>query len=294
MKIHQDRSNNILQLLTVDSLLDTARKEVGLDDFGPMDFKDSLDILLRSFQQEANFTEAGAGMTYKNLIRRLTARLRYQDDLRTHPEILDEQVVSPIIILGLPRTGTSKLQRILSADPNSQRLEFWRAIFPAPLPNEKQGCPEGRIALAKEEEEAIARTFPDFMARHPMEATEPDEELHIMDMSFDSLLPWVFADMPTYFQHMDSCDGSRMYRELYGMLQYLQWQDGGARGRHWVLKTPVHLSNLSLLVRTFPDAKLVHCHRNPIDIIPSFASVISEARKIGCEAVDGLPEHKRT
>lgn len=275
-----------LSSATVSSLLADAKLETGLNDYGDLGFTKGLSILLSAFQQEAGLNETGEKINYDTIIRHLVNRLRYQRDLKNHPEIRDEEITAPLIILGLPRTGTSKLQRILSADPQAQRLEYWRTVFPAPLPNEAPGNPAARITMAKEQEAMLATAFPDFMARHPMEAQEPDEELHLMDMSFDSFLPWVFADMPSYYQHMNSCDAQPMYRELYAMLQYLQWQDGGAKGRWWVLKSPVHLSHLPLLMETFPNANIIHCHRAPVDVIPSFASLIAEGRKIGSKQVD--------
>lgn len=148
-----------LSSATVDSLLADATAETGLHDFGSLHFTTGLRILLTSFQQEAGLTEVGEHMQCGTIIRHLINRLRYQQDLKNHPEIYDEKIDAPFIILGLPRTGTSKLQRILSADPQAQRLEYWRTIYPAPLADEVPGNPTARIAMAKEQEVMVAATF---------------------------------------------------------------------------------------------------------------------------------------
>lgn len=273
---------------TVEGLLAAAKAETGLQDFGDMGFLKGLTVLTEALPKEANLNEVGKQMVYGGFIRLLCNRLRYQADLKKHPEILDEKIEAPIIILGLPRTGTSKLQRVMSSDPHVQRLEFWRTIFPAPFPDEEPGNPKARKEAALMVEDALSTNFPGWMARHPMEALEPDEELHIMDMSFDCMISWLFSRVPSFYQYMSDCDPTPTYDILYSMLQYLQWQDGGSRGRPWIMKSPVHLGDLPTLLNTFPDAVLVHCHRDPRKVIPSFASLIEEARKIGSDTVDPL------
>lgn len=273
---------------TVEGLLAAARAETGLEDFGDRGFLKGLTVLVDALPKEANLNAVGEQMVYGGFIRMLSNRLRYQADIKKHPEILQEKIVAPIIILGLPRTGTSKLQRVMSCDPKVQRLEFWRTIFPAPFPGEEPRNPKPRQDAALMVEEALSSHFPGWMARHPMEALEPDEELHIMDMSFDCMISWLFSRVPSFYQYMSGCDPAPTYHILHAMLQYLQWQDGGSRSRPWVMKSPVHLGDLPTLLKTFPDAVLVHCHRDPRKVIPSFASLIEEARKIGSDTVDPI------
>jgi len=273
---------------TAVGLLSAACAETGLDDFGDMHFVKGLIALTEALEKEAKLNAVGEQMVYGGCMRLLCNRLRYQADIKKHPEILDEKIEAPIIILGLPRTGTSKLQRVMSSDPSVQRLEFWKTIFPAPFPNEMFGNPQPRIDAALEFENALATGFPGWMARHPMEALEPDEELHIMDMSFECMISWLFSRVPSYYNYFSKADPRPTYNILHKMLQYLQWQDGGGRNRPWVMKSPVHLGNIPTLLETFPDAVLVHCHRDPRKIIPSFASLIEEGRKMGSDTVDPL------
>lgn len=271
---------------TVDGLLAAASAETGLDDYGDRHFVKGLSALVAALPREARLNAIGEQMVYGGIIRLLTNRLRYLEDLKRHPEIREERIVKPIVILGLPRTGTSKLQRVMSADPGVQRLELWRSLNPAPFPGELPGQPKARIEAGLSVEKTLATVFPGWMARHPMEALEPDEELHIMDMSHECMISWLFSRVPSYRDYFSKADPRPTYQLLRGILQYLQWQDGGGRGRPWIMKSPVHIGDLPTLLETFPDATVVHCHRDPRKVIPSFASLIEEARKMGSDHVD--------
>ena len=271
---------------TVDGLLAAAQSVAGLDDFGDRYFLKGLNALVNGLENEARLNEMGVQINFGGIINLLVNRLRYVRDVKQNPEILEEQIVQPIVILGLPRTGTTKLQRILSADPQVQSMLYWRTINPAPFPGEQPGNPAARIEAALAVEKMLAEQFPGWMARHPTEALEPDEELHLMQGSFECLISWLFARMPSYYNYISHCDQRPMYRHLYAQMQYLQWQDGGGRGRPWVMKTPVHTGSLDVLLETFPDAVLVHCHRDVQKILPSIASLIEQARRISSDHVD--------
>ncbi|MCB1666909.1 MAG: sulfotransferase [Porticoccaceae bacterium] len=271
---------------TVDGLLAAATAQAGLDDFGDRHFITGLSKFIESANDDAQLNPLGEQMVYGGILNLLINRLRYVQDIKDHPEILSEKIIKPIIILGLPRTGTSKLQRVLSADPEVQRMDYWRTINPAPFPDEEPGHPKGRIEAALAVEEMLSTQFPGWMARHPTEALEPDEELHLMHGSFECMVSWLFARTPSYYDYISHCDQRPMYQHLYQQMQYLQWQDGGARGRPWIMKSPVHIRSLDVVLETFPDAVLVHCHRDLQKVIPSFASLIVEARSIASDHVD--------
>src|SRR5690606_17726786 len=183
---------------TVDGLLAAAQSVAGLDDFGDRYFLKGLNVLVNGLEKEALLNEMGVQINFGGIINLLVNRLRYVRDVKQHPEILEEKIVQPIVILGLPRTGTTKLQRILSADPQVQSMLYWRTINPAPFPGEQPGNPAARIETALAVEKMLAEQFPGWMARHPTEALEPDEELHLMQGSFEGLVSWLFARMPSY------------------------------------------------------------------------------------------------
>jgi NAD(P)-dependent dehydrogenase (short-subunit alcohol dehydrogenase family) len=272
--------------LYAEDLLEAASLETGLTDYGDRSFVEGLTVFADALRTEAGLNRIGHMIVASDIVRMLTNRLRYQRDIGRHPEILDEKIVAPIVVTGLPRTGTSKLQRMMSADPGAQCLDVWRLLNPAPLPGEQPGVPQPRINAALAMEHQLATQFPDFMARHPTEACEPDEELLLMEMTFQSVVSSLRNRVPSFREFATARSPKPMYEFVKAMLQYLQWQDGGGRGRPWILKSPTHLGHIPLLLETFPDATVVHCHRDPRVIIPSFASLLDAGRRMGSADVD--------
>jgi len=264
-----------------DALMSAAVATTGLDDWGDdTGFIDSLDVLLGDMRNTADLNEIGVASQVQDVMRLLVNRLGFTRDVREHPEILDEEVVPPIVILGLPRTGTSKLQRTIASDPGIQRLEVWRLLNPAPMP----GDPQTRIAIG-EQFEAMLRQVPAFMAAHPMEAHEPDEDLWLMEMTFDAPVPSHRLHLPNHRQWIaDRQDTAYAYMRT--ALQYLQWQDGGGRDRPWVLKSPMHIGQVAILYDLFPDATFVQCHRDVYTVLGSYCSLIEVARAMNCDQVD--------
>ncbi|HKY89578.1 MAG TPA: sulfotransferase [Nevskiaceae bacterium] len=273
---------------TVDGLLAAARAATGLNDFGDPQFMTGLTRVVAGFRDEAQLTPLGEQMAFGGLLNMLVNRLRYVRDIGAHPEILSEKLLGPIVVLGLPRTGTTKLQRVLAADPQAQSLTYWRMMSPAPMPGEIPGDPRERIEAAKAAVDLLATQFPGFMARHPTEALQPDEEVLLMQGSFQCVVTWLFARMPSFYDFVMKTDPHPTYAYLRSQMQYLQWQDGGARGRHWILKSPCHTGVLDTLLDVFPDAILVHCHRDVRKLIPSIAGLVEEMRRIHSDPVDRL------
>lgn len=271
---------------TVPTILAAARAAAGLEDFGDPHFMTGLTKYVEGLGRDARLSVMGEQLAYGGIVNMLINRLRYVRDIQLHPEILDEQIVKPIVILGLPRTGTTKLQRVLSADPQAQPMTYWRMMNPAPFPDEVPGNPAERIAVAEGVVQMLADQFPGFMARHPTEARQPDEEVLLMQGSFECVVTWMFARVPKFYDFVMEGDPRPLYRFLHAQMQYLQWQDGGARGRSWVLKSPCHTGVLDSLIKVFPDAVLVHCHRDVQKVLPSIAGLIEEMRRIHSDHVD--------
>lgn len=267
-------------------LMEEAARQAGLDDYGDTSFVEPFERFLSAIAAEGRLNELGLMAITADCTRFLVNRLRFVRDLKDHPEILDEDVEDPIVITGLPRTGTSKLQRMMSADPGVQRLLVWRLLNPAPFPDAGAG-PDPRIAAAKAFE-AMLDSFPDFQAAHPTRAEEVDEDLLLHEMTFESVVLTFRARMPSYLEWVRNRDTSQVYEYAKNQLRYLQWQDGGKRDRPWVLKTPAHLGSLDLLLAAFPNATVVHCHRAPTAVIPSFARAIQASRAITSDEVDPI------
>jgi NAD(P)-dependent dehydrogenase (short-subunit alcohol dehydrogenase family) len=272
--------------LFAEDLLAAGTAETGLEDYGDRGFVEGLTVLADSLRNEGRLNRIGHMMVASDTVRMLTNRLRFQRDLTRHPEIRDEAIVAPIVVVGLPRTGTSKLQRMMSADPGVQRLDVWRLLNPAPFPGDKAAEQQARINFGLVVERTLAQQFPDYMARHPTEAMEPDEELLMMEFSFECVVSSLRSRTPSHRAFVESRDQHTTYEYMHSLLQYLQWQDGGGRGRPWIMKSPVHLGNLPTLLDVFPDATIVHCHRDPRLAVVSFCSLLESSRRMGSDDVD--------
>lgn len=267
-------------------LMHAATTDADLTDFGLDVFVEPLERLLDSVHTEGDLTPMGVAALEGEVSRLLGNRLRIQAAINEHPEILDEDVSDPIVITGLARTGSTKLHRVIAADPGIQSLPLWQALHPAPLG--PPGEPDTRIALADEMSELTAQYFPDVMTAHPMRTHEPEEEVLLLQLSFRTFANAWFFRAPSYLKWLIAADPTPAFHDLKRALQYLQWSDGGRRGRPWVLKSPCHLGSLDVVFRKFPGATVVHCHRDPREAVPSLARLVEVFRlSRGISHVDG-------
>ncbi|MCP2021306.1 UNVERIFIED_ORG: hypothetical protein J2Y76_002221 [Pseudomonas reinekei] len=261
----------------LDALLAEARaRSGGLDDFGPGDFRQGLRVLADALNNEACLSPAGRGLLREKLLGQLVNRLVMEDHLRRHPEILEQPIDDPLVIVGLPRTGTTLLQRTLAVDPQFSKAQWWETRYPAPLPGETLEQPLKRIARAREEVAGMIEFLPQLLAIHPLDAEQPDEEFMLMEHSFLCAMD-SYVNVPSYTAWLDAQDQTQVYRYLKRTLQFLQWQQarrGIEPGRRWLLKSPQHLHTLELLFEVFPKAQVVLTHREPARTIPSLASFI--------------------
>jgi hypothetical protein len=221
------------------------------------------------------------------VVRFLVNRLRFETDLKKHPEILQETIQPPLIIMGLPRTGTTKLHRMMAVDQRFQSLRAWQILNPAPFPDppDKDGR-DPRIAYAERVDAMVDALAPGLMAGHPVRATDVDEEsVTMMEMNFDYLLLAMRIDAPKFTAWTKTRPITPNYLYLRKWLQYLQWQMGGG-GRPYLLKSPLHLSALDSLLEVFPQAIFVHCHRNPAEAVTSFMRLAELSRPLLYDRVD--------
>jgi hypothetical protein len=271
-----------------DELLAAASRAAGgLTDFGDPSFAPALDVLCRALDEEARLSETGRYALRLKLVGQLTTRLRLEADLRRHPEILEERVAAPLVIVGLPRTGTTKLHRLLSRDARFWWMAFWESQFPLPFPDEPPERPQGRIAEGHKLVDMMTTAMPKLMAIHPMAAEEADEEVMLMEHSMLSAFD-AYASIPSYSQWLNRQDQSPAYRFLARMLQHLQWQKRrrGITAQRWVLKAPHHLQRMDVLLDVFPGAQVIQTHRDPLRSIPSIASFIDTLWRIYSDAAD--------
>lgn len=269
-------------------LLAEARAATGgLADFGDPSFQPALEALCAALSREGRLSEMGRGLLQQKIVGHLSNRLRIEDYFRRHPEIGDEQVGPPLVIVGLPRTGTTRLQRLLSREPRFWCMQFWESQFPVPLPEETLEQPTARIAQARGIVDYMVQSMPRLLAIHPLAAEEADEEVMLMEHSFQSAFD-AYANIPGYVEWLDAQDQTPAYQFLRRCLQFLQWQKRkrGLHGQRWLLKTPHHLLRMDILLRVFPGVQVIQTHRDPVQSIPSIASFVDTLWRIYSEDVD--------
>ncbi len=273
------------------ALLASARRHTGLDDFGDETFREPLSVLLRALEAEARLTPFGRFGARQLLHGLLVTRLRLLALLRRHPEIEEEPVVSPIIVMGLPRTGTTHLHNLLSSDPSLRSLPYWESLEPIPDPLPERGSAaarraedDPRFARCARGLDFLHRVMPLFPLMHEMTPTSRHEEIQLLAVEISTMLFESSYQVPSYRDWYKASDQTHAYRGLRRLLQVLQWQDG--RPRRWVLKSPQHLEQIGPLLAVFPDAKIIQTHRDPVRVTASFCTLGTYGLRMGTRHID--------
>ena len=257
-----------------DRLLRSATRIAGSEDFGAEPFLEPLRAMLDALRG-APHNDMGAMILRGSLLRSLSQRLRAQRWWTEHPEILDEPIMAPIVVVGMMRSGTTILQRILASDPRICCAYGWEVGEPAPRPGWDPRAADPRVADAETREQQVRQFAPELFAIHPTYVHEAEEEIVFLADAFLSHIPEASCDIRDYRSWLDGRSFSPAYQWLRRMLQLLQWQKRrrGEPVRPFVLKTPSHLGYLDALLAEFPDAHIVHTYRDPVAVIPSGASL---------------------
>ncbi len=273
-----------------DILIAEARSVDGLDDFGDDSYRQPLEHLLHSLEHEADLNAIGQTVLRQRVVDILATRLRVQAWLTRHPEILDEQIHEPLVIVGLPRTGTTMLHRTIAADHRMYAPLWYETRFPCPALDWDPGGVDQRVVDGKAEMAAMLDANPDLLSVHPMDAMGPDEDIMLLEQSFYSFNIQSFASLPGFDSWIESQDHRIGYRYLELLLKFLQWQkkQAGGQAERWTIKAPHHLHYMDLVLEVFPDAKVVQSHRDPLETIPSLASMIFELWRIYSDSADPL------
>jgi hypothetical protein len=262
-----------------------AERITGLSDYGDNFLYQPFARFMQRAAREVTYAPGGLESFRRDILRHLTNRLRTQEDIRRHPDILEEDVSDPLVITGLPRTGTTKLHRMLSTPDTVQKLPLWRMLNPARLPEDVAKGTDTRREIASRihftgSETAAQRQA--LQAAHEMALDEVEEDFLLFEFVLDPSTCGFNGHVPLFFQD-DWAPGfeERMidweaYKYLRLQLQYLQWQDGGRRGRPWILKCIPHSAHLDCLLTVFPKATVVQCHRNPLSCVPSATKLMRE------------------
>lgn len=260
--------------LSVDAVLAAAVARTGLDDFGPDDFGDRLGRQLAEMDADGDRTGLGRMLFFDDCVRSAANRLLIHDLLRRHPEIGEVPIERPVIVIGLPRSGTTNLVNLLAADSRFRSMPLWESYEPVPNPTDVVG-PDGvdpRWTRSQATWEAMEAAAPLVAAMHPMEPDHVHEENELMAPDFSNYnLEWV-ARAPQWRDHYLAQDQTPHYAYMKKVLQILQWYRPRDR---WVLKSPQHLEQIEPLLRTFPDATIVVTHRDPVAVVQSTATMLT-------------------
>ena len=259
---------------TADSLHASATRITGLADFGPDDYGDGLAMLLDSYAADAALTPLGAKVARAFLRGALVARLMSEASWAAHPEYAEVAIERPVFITGLPRTGTTALHRLLTADPAHQGLELWLIEAPQPRPPRDTwpGNPVFAHLQAAFEQHHVEH--PEFMGVHYMAADQVEECWQLLRQSMRSVSYECLAHLPRYSAWLRGQDWTSAYRRHRRNLQLIGLPDAG---RRWVLKNPSHLFALDALLALYPDALVIQTHRAPATAIASACSLAAQA-----------------
>ncbi len=274
--------------LEAEPMLEQARAETGLErGLGDAGFRERLDVLLTGLRDEAGLSPFGVLSDHTVVVGLLRSRLLIQDLLDRHPEILAIPIAAPIVIVGLPRTGTSHLHNLISADPALRSLPYWEALEPVLPPGVQPapGEPDPRLANTQVGLDMIEVAAPLFQRMHEMTVDNVHEEIQLLAIDFSSMLFETMAVMPTWRDYYQRHDQTPHYAYLKQVLQVLTWLRGGER---WVLKSPQHCEQIQPLLNVFPDATFVVTHRDPVSVTASVVTMLTYAARMSVEHPDPL------
>ncbi len=269
-----DYGETVQTELTVDAVCAAAVTQTGLSDFGTDDFRERLEVQLDEMNADPERTGLGRMMMFGDCVRYASNRLRIRELLKQHPEILDIPIEKPVIVIGLPRSGTTNLVNLLAADSRFRSMPLWESYEPVPDPSEETPTDgvDPRWTRCQGQWEAMQAGAPFIAAMHPMNPDHVHEELELMTPDFTSYnLEWV-ARTPKWRDYFLAHDQTPHYAYMKTVLQIMQWYRPRER---WVLKSPQHLEQIGPLMTTFPDATIVVTHRDPVAVVQSTITMLT-------------------
>ncbi|WP_372736269.1 sulfotransferase [Nocardioides sp.] len=257
--------------LDIGVLHDKARAETGLDDFGPEDYRERLEIFVAALKDIDGMHGPGILNFHMQILQGLKNRLLLTDLVTRHPEIRDIELVPPVVIAGLPRTGTTHLHNLLAAGPTFRVLRYWESLEPFPLASEVGEDPDPRLARTDMAVDFMNAAMPEFKLMHEMTTEHVHEEIQLLANDFSSMLMETVGHVPAWRDHYLQHDQTPHYEHLRLQLQALQHLRGG---RRWLLKSPQHLEQLPVLESVFPGLTVVVTHRDPVPVTLSMVMML--------------------
>lgn len=258
--------------LTPEAIVHEAVTQTGLARPVPRRLAEGLEAICRALGSDGDRSAMGVVNAYAQLVGHVRNRLRLDDLLERRPEIHERTVQAPIVICGLPRTGTTHLHNLMSADPQLRSLPYWESLEPVP-PADEPTPPDGedpRIGRCEQGVAFLDLALPLFKRMHEMTTWHVHEEIQLLALDGSTMLFETMGVLPTYRDWYLATDQTPTYELLATILKVLQWQRGGDR---WVLKSPQHLEQFPVLRSVFPDATFVVTHRDPVAVVVSMATM---------------------
>ncbi len=259
-------------------LIATAKEETGLTDFGEEGFLAPMKLLIHSLENEADLNPLGRFMNKSNILRLLKGRLYAQDLIKRHPEILSRTLPDPVVIVGLARSGTTRLHRLMASDSNFLHVKSWESVYPVPYPDcftaRAEGEIDPRITAVENGLKAVLYMSPQIAAVHPLDTLGVEEEIGLIQHSFSTQLFEVQAKIPTFSEWLMTHDQTAAYEYMALLLKIISWFRNDPQNKPWLLKSPQHMQDLDALLRVFPNAKLICPHRDPVKVVGSSCSMV--------------------
>jgi len=273
-----------LARFTRDRFVTDVVEATGLDDFGEASWQEGLDRYLDALRATARLNDVGVTVAGDGVVQDLTNRLRIEHWRKDHPDVAQQQIVRPIVIVGQPRTGTSILHDLLSQDPANRAPLSWEVERPVPPPRTDTYWTDPRIAECQATFDLVDSIIPGFATFHELGALLAQEDVRIFNSDFKSMIYPLQFEVPSYNRWLlHEADMASAYRWHRRFLQHLQSEHAGER---WVLKSPVHMWHLPLLLAEYPDAVVVQTHRDPLKVIASISALGASLREMTTDHFD--------
>jgi hypothetical protein len=257
--------------LNADALHAKAIADTGLDDFGPADYRERMDVYLAALHEIDDLHAPGTVNFFSQMSQWLKNRLLLADLLKRHPEIHDIELLPPVVIAGLPRTGTTHLHNLLGQASNFRTLPYWESFEPFPLPAEAGMQPDPRAARMDVAVQVMNMLMPHFVLMHEMTTEHVHEEIQLLANDFSTMFMETLAHVPRWTDYYLAHDQTSTYEYLTTQLKALQFLRGG---RRWLLKSPQHLEQLPVLDKVFPGMAVVCTHRDPVPVAISMVAML--------------------
>ena len=272
--------------LDLDGIVKDAEEGTGLHRFGDPTLLDRLGAQVAAVAADRGLSGLGRYIVRDRLVGLLRARLRFEDYIARYPEALDVELEPPVIVVGLPRSGTTHLVNLLAADSRFRSMPWWEVIEPVPVTGDGPG-PHGidpRYLRCQATYEITRKMAPLTRLMHDRPPWSIEEDCELVDLDLCSYtLEW-HARVPSWRDYYLGLDQRHHYQFLRRELQVLTHLRGPNR---WVLKTPQHLEQIGPLLSTFPDATIAFTLRDPVAVLQSAVTMLAygdRMRRVHIEA----------